>query len=87
MMEKKRQEIKEMERRCLPTRHYLFKYILPNITSSIVEVAKQRPPNPVEFLAKLMLDQKSENVCDDFDFDPDIANEFQKLIESSKCNE
>lgn len=85
MMERKRREIKELEKRSLPTRHYLHKYILPNITSCLVEVAKQRPSNPVEFLAKLLLNQNVEPFCDETDIDKDVADDFEKLIESTKC--
>lgn len=52
MMELKRQEIIEMEKRSLPVRHYLMKYILPNITEGLVEMTKLRPDNPTEYLVK-----------------------------------
>lgn len=52
MMELKRQEIIEMEKRSLPVRHYLMKYILPNITEGLVEMTKLRPENPTEYLVR-----------------------------------
>ena len=51
-MELKRQEIIEMEKRSLPVRHYLMKYILPNITEGLVEMTKLRPDNPTEYLVR-----------------------------------
>lgn len=85
MMEKKRQEILEMEKQSLPVRHYLFKHILPNIADGLVECAKLRPKKPVEFLGKFLLHQNQEKVGEDPDLDEDVVNEFRKLIESSKC--
>ena len=52
MMEMKRQEIIEMEKRSLPVRHYLMKYVLPNITEGLVEMTKLRPDNPTEYLVR-----------------------------------
>ena len=83
MMEKKRQEIIEMEKHCLPTRHYLMKFILPNITDGLVEVAKIRPKNAVEFLAKFMLSRGNEIIDEEEEkIDEEIINEFRKL-----CNQ
>lgn len=86
LMEQKRQEIIEMEKQSLPVRHYLFKYVLPNITEGLVECAKQRPKKPVEFLAKFMLNQGKEKIDEDLDLDQEVVDEFKKLIES-KCDE
>lgn len=85
MMEQKRQEILEIEKRCLPTRHYLVKYILPNITDALTELAKLRPKQPIEYLAKLLLNQKIEKVDEDVELDEEIVSEFQNLIETTNC--
>lgn len=75
-----------IEKMSLPTRHYLLEYILPNITEGLVEVAKRRPENPVEFLAKFLLEQGNQAVVADSDLDQEVVDEFQKLIASSKEN-
>lgn len=50
-------------------------------------MAKQRPKNAVEFLAKFMLNQEKENVSDDPDLDMEVVDEFNKLVESTNCEE
>lgn len=62
MMEMKRQEIIEMEKRSLPVRHYLMKYILPNITEGLVELTKLRPDNPTEYLVKYNFSYASNKI-------------------------
>lgn len=84
MMQRKREEIAAMEKHCLPTRHYLVKYILPNITDALTEIATLRPKKPVEYLAQLLLNQKNEKVDDD-ELDEEIVSEFQKLVASKNC--
>lgn len=88
MLNKKREEMANIEKMSLPTRQYLLKYVLPYVTEGLVEVAKQRPRNPVRFLARFMLDQANQ-VKDGRESDPeldqDVVDEFQKLLEASKC--
>lgn len=84
MMEQKRKEVMDIEQRCLPVRHYLFKYILPNVTSALTKVASVRPKNPVVFLAKLLLSQ-SEGETFDEDLDEEVVAEFRKLVEDCDC--
>lgn len=87
MFQKKREEVMEIDRMSLPTRHYLLKYVLPKLTEGLTEVAKRRPSNPVEFLAKFMLEQGNQEIADDDpQLDQDIVDEFQKLLISNrKC--
>jgi Dpy-30 motif len=85
MLEEKRQEVAEIEKHSLPTRHYLMKYIMPNITTGLTEVAKVRPKNAVEFLANFMLSQGDENTGNNPDLDEDVVKEFRKIVKSSKC--
>lgn len=33
-----------------PLRHYLVKYIFPTLTKGLIEVAKLRPEDPIDFL-------------------------------------
>lgn len=84
MLETKRQEIRDLEKRSLPTRHYLLKYILPNITQGLTEVAKTRPKNAFEFLAKFLLNQEGEKVDEEADLDDEIVDEFKRLVESAQ---
>lgn len=84
MMEQKRKEVMDIEQRCLPVRHYLFKYILPNVTTALTQVATVRPKNPVEFLAKLLLSQSEDDKFDE-DLDEEVVAEFRKLVDECDC--
>jgi len=53
-----RNQDKEMEERAmsllsLPLRHYLMKNIFPLLTRGLVEVARYRPADPVDYLVRL----------------------------------
>ncbi|CAO1320063.1 unnamed protein product [Diamesa serratosioi] len=86
MMKLKRQEIIEMEKRSLPVRHYLMKYILPNITEGLVEMTKLRPENPTEYLAEYLFKHKNDvNYDEDVNLDQDVVREFQNLVKNSTC--
>lgn len=85
MMEAKRKEFLEAEKRCLPTRHYLTKYILPHITQGLTEVAKVRPTNPVEFLANFLLSQETDTF--DEDLDDEVVKEFRRLVDEARCKQ
>lgn len=86
-MEQKRQEILEMEKKCLPVRHYLFKFILPSVADGLVQCAKLRPKEPVEFLANFLISQGSNNIDESADLDEEVVDEFRRIVETSKCDE
>lgn len=51
LMEKLKQE--EEERLCIlaePLQRYLAKHVLPTLTEALIEVARLRPDDPVDFL-------------------------------------
>jgi len=53
-MEKLKQE--EEEKLCIlaePLRHYLMKYVFPMLTEALIEVAKLRPEDPIDFLVSI----------------------------------
>lgn len=75
----------DIEQRCLPVRHYLFKYILPHVTEGLTKVAAIRPKNPVEFLAKFLLSQSDEKLGDDVDLDEEVVAEFRRLVVECEC--
>lgn len=83
-MEQKKKELQEIQQQSLPVRHYLMKYVLPKLSTGIVELAKVRPPNPMQFLANHLFQQK-EKIEDDRDLDEDVIREFQRLVNASKC--
>lgn len=38
----------------LPLRNYLMKHVIPTLTAGLIEVAKSRPDDPIDFLAEYM---------------------------------
>lgn len=56
LLEKLKRE--EEEQLCImaePLRHYLVKYIFPTLTQGLVEVARLRPDDPIDFLVSTQL--------------------------------
>lgn len=52
--EVKRQELEALEARSLPLRHYLMKHVIPTLTQGLLECAKVKPDDPVDFLAEYL---------------------------------
>uniref|UniRef100_A0A8B9FRI1 Protein dpy-30 homolog n=1 Tax=Amazona collaria TaxID=241587 RepID=A0A8B9FRI1_9PSIT len=44
----------------LPTRAYLDQTVVPILLQGLAVLAKERPPNPIEFLAAYLLKNKSQ---------------------------
>lgn len=85
-MIQKQKELKELEYRSAPIRHYLMKYVLPNITKGLNELVKIRPQNPVKFLAHHLIEQQKFEE-EDLELDEDIVKEFKRIVNESKCDE
>lgn len=59
---------KMVELQSLPTRAYLDQTVVPILLSGLATLAKERPPNPIEYLASYLLKNKDE-------FRPGVAKE------------
>nr|BBI28564.1 histone methyltransferase complex regulatory subunit dpy-30 [Polyandrocarpa misakiensis] len=51
---------KMVELQSLPTRAYLDQTVVPILLSGLATLAKERPPNPIEYLAAYLLKNKDE---------------------------
>lgn len=51
---------KAVELQSLPTRAYLDQTVVPILLGGMSTLAKERPPNPIEFLAAYLLKNKDE---------------------------
>jgi len=51
---------KNVELQSLPTRAYLDQTVVPILLGGMSTLAKERPPNPIEFLASYLLKNKEE---------------------------
>ncbi|XP_037072908.1 adenylate kinase 7-like [Pollicipes pollicipes] len=52
--EVKLQELEALEARSLPLRNYLMKHVIPTLTQGLLECAKVKPEDPVDFLAEYL---------------------------------
>ena len=49
-------KLEEEERLCIlaePLRQYLMEYVFPTLTEALIEVAKLRPEDPIDFLVSI----------------------------------
>ena len=54
LTEVKRQELEALEARSLPLRSYLMKHVIPTLTQGLLECAKVKPDDPVDYLAEYL---------------------------------
>lgn len=60
-----------------PLRSYLMKYIFPTLSKGLIEVAKIKPEDPVDFLAEYLFKENPEGRM----FDPSYTREGQRILE------
>ncbi|EFN87130.1 Putative adenylate kinase 7 [Harpegnathos saltator] len=79
LTEKLKQE--EEERLCVlaePLRHYLATHVLPTLTEALIEVAKLRPQDPLDFLAEYLFRKNPEGRM----FEPDYTETMSMLLDT-----
>ncbi|KAJ3332668.1 Adenylate kinase 7 [Blyttiomyces sp. JEL0837] len=54
MDEIRKQEQEVLEAQSVPLRNYLMKYVMPTLTSGLIDVCKVRPEDPVDYLAEFL---------------------------------
>nr|XP_034370410.1 protein dpy-30 homolog [Arvicanthis niloticus] len=52
--------IQKVDLQSLPTRAYLDQPVVPILLQDLAVLAKERPPNPIEFLASYLLKNKAQ---------------------------
>ncbi|CAI9729712.1 Hypothetical predicted protein [Octopus vulgaris] len=50
----------KVDLQCLPTRAYLDQTVVPILLQGMSALAKERPPNPIEYLASYLLKNKNQ---------------------------
>ncbi|KAJ8925523.1 hypothetical protein NQ315_009362 [Exocentrus adspersus] len=60
-----------------PLRFYLMKYIFPTLTKGLIEVAKVKPEDPVDYLAEFLFRENPEGKM----FDPSYTRDGEQLLE------
>ena len=59
--EVRKQEQDVLQTQSLPLRNYLMKHVIPTLTAGLIELAKIRPEDPIDFLAEFMFKQNPAN--------------------------
>ncbi|CAH1164273.1 unnamed protein product [Phaedon cochleariae] len=59
-----------------PLRFYLMKYIFPTVSKGLIEVAKLKPDDPIDFLAEYLFRENPEGKM----FDPSYTREGEKIL-------
>ena len=54
ILEARKQEQEVLEAQSVPLRNYLVKYVMPTLTSALIEVCKTRPEDPVDYVAEYL---------------------------------
>ena len=50
MEDVRKQEKEVLEAQSVPLRNYLMKYVMPTLTSALIDVCKVRPEDPVDYV-------------------------------------
>ncbi|XP_072319095.1 protein dpy-30 homolog [Eucyclogobius newberryi] len=58
--EKSGEKKQKVDLQALPTRAYLDQTVVPILLQGLSVLAKERPPNPIEYLATFLLKNKSQ---------------------------
>ncbi|XP_051172413.1 adenylate kinase 7-like isoform X2 [Leptopilina boulardi] len=73
----KEEEEEELKILNEPFRQYLMKYIFPTLTQGLIQVAKLRPADPVEYLAEYLFKANLEGKM----FEPDYTEITSSLLD------
>ncbi|EGI65491.1 Putative adenylate kinase 7 [Acromyrmex echinatior] len=74
-------KLEEEERLCIlaePLRQYLMTYVFPTLTEALIEVAKLRPEDPIDFLAEYLFQKNPEGKM----FEPDYTETMSMLLDA-----
>ncbi|KAJ9599412.1 hypothetical protein L9F63_010103 [Diploptera punctata] len=64
----------------IPVRHYLMRYILPTLTRGLLEVARVRPDDPVNYLAEYLFHENPEGKM----LQPEYTEAAEELVNASQ---
>lgn len=70
------QEEKMLAIECEPLREYLMKFVFPTLAKGLIEVARIKPNDPVDFLAEYLFKTNPEGKM----FDPSYTRDGEQLV-------
>lgn len=70
------EEEKLLAVQCEPLRNYLMKYVFPTLAKGLIEVARIKPHDPVDFLAEFLFRENPEGKM----FDPSYTRDGEELL-------
>lgn len=70
------QEEKMLAIECEPLREYLMKFVFPVLAQGLIEVARIKPHDPVDFLAEFLFKINPEGKM----FDPSYTRDGEQLV-------
>lgn len=70
------QEEKMLAVQCEPLREYLIQYVFPILAEGLIEVARIKPNDPVDFLAEYLFKMNPEGKM----FDPSYTRDGEALV-------
>ncbi|KAG4100288.1 hypothetical protein H8356DRAFT_1290277 [Neocallimastix lanati (nom. inval.)] len=59
--EVRKQEQEVLEVQSIPLRNYLMKYVMPTLTSGLIDICKIRPEDPIDYLAEYLFKNNPTN--------------------------
>ncbi|ORX57276.1 P-loop containing nucleoside triphosphate hydrolase protein [Piromyces finnis] len=59
--EVRKQEQEVLEVQSIPLRNYLMKYVMPTLTSALIDICKIRPEDPIDYLAEYLFKNNPTN--------------------------
>lgn len=65
-----------------PLRHYMIRFIFPTLSKGLLEVARVKPDDPVDFLAEYLFKENPEGHM----FDPAYTRDGKLLLDNFKNN-
>lgn len=66
-----------------PLRNYLMKFVFPTLTRGLIETARMKPEDPIDFLAEFLFRENPEGRM----FDPAYTREGVLIEEEEECEE
>jgi adenylate kinase len=65
LAEVRRQEEQMLEAQSVPLRNYLMKHVMPTLTQVLIRTSKQRPEDPIDFIAEQLFRANPANAAVD----------------------